>query len=123
MSGDVRSQLPALVGDLREAVLLEDDQQCVLLTSAAFCRLFGVAEAPDALIGLEFAAVTNLIAHHFADPSGWLRTANTLRAARQGPRQQPFVHSDGHVVERLATAGMSHYLPKPFRGAELIAAT
>jgi protein-histidine pros-kinase len=94
------SQLRALVGSLREAVLVEDEERRVLLTNAEFCRLFGISAPPEALIGMDCAAAADQSAALFVDPSAWLSRVAEILAGRHTVAAEELTLADGRTFER-----------------------
>ncbi|MBI3789493.1 MAG: PAS-domain containing protein [Gemmatimonadetes bacterium] len=94
------AQLAALVGSLREAVLVEDEQRRVLLTNAEFCRLFGIPAPPAALVGMDCAAAAEQSAQLFADPRDFLARVDAILAARQTVAGEELALADGRTFER-----------------------
>ena len=78
------ARLVALIGSLTTGVLLEDESLEVVLANEAFCKLLGLPDTPQALIGLRRHRLIQRLRDRLADPAEALWQLGTL-ADRQRP--------------------------------------
>lgn len=89
----------ALVAALPGAVLLADAGARVVMANPAFCRLFGLTQPPEDLVGVDCSQATTVAAARLQDPESFLSRMAEWMAARE-PAMDEVRFLDGRVCER-----------------------
>jgi PAS domain S-box-containing protein len=101
-----QTKLSALLHNLQDAILVEDDHRRVLLANEAFCDLFAIDAPPDALVGADCREAAAAARDLFVDPAALTdRVADILEAGDKVSAETLHL-TDGRIVER-------DYVPVP----------
>jgi len=92
-----RSQLSALIQNLQDAVLLENEDRELLLVNQAFCDLFNIPQPPEALAGADCAAAAQSL---FSDPTVLTERVETILDAGRPVSAETLHLNDGRILER-----------------------
>ena len=95
-----RSQLSALVQNLQDAVLLENEDRELLLANQAFCDLFDIPKPPEALRGADCGAVAEAAEDLFADPTALSDRVESILTAGEPVSAETLHLNDGRILER-----------------------
>lgn len=80
---ETKARLETLIEHLQAGVLMENAAREVLLTNQAFCRLFGLEQTPQQLLGIDCQAAAEQSSAYFQNPRTFLaRVAEILRRGR-----------------------------------------
>ncbi len=93
------AQLTALMENLQQGVLFENEARRVLYTNQAFCDLFGIP-SPAMIIGADCAAAAEMSKSLFSDPEGFVQSIEMRLAAQQVVHNETLTLVDGRVWER-----------------------
>ncbi|MBN2389496.1 MAG: GAF domain-containing protein, partial [Anaerolineae bacterium] len=93
------AQLTALMENLQQGVLFENEARRVLYTNQAFCDLFGVP-SPEMMIDADCAAAAEMSKSLFSDPEGFVQGIVTCLAGREVVHNEILTLVDGRVWER-----------------------
>ncbi len=94
------SRLSALIENLQTGILVEDEDRRIVLINRSLCRMFGLQESPESLIGLDCVPVAEAIKTQFADTAAFPeRIAQVLGACRPVIGEELLL-ANGRVVER-----------------------
>ena len=94
------SRLSALIENLQAGILVEDEDRRIVLVNRSLCRMFGLKDSPESLIGLDCAPVAEAIKAQFADAATFPeRIAQVLGACRPVVGEE-LILANGRVVER-----------------------
>jgi PAS domain S-box-containing protein len=66
------SRLTALIANLQAGILVQDELGKVFLVNQQFCQLFGLAAAPEELIGTDGVEIAETAQYLFTEPEGYL---------------------------------------------------
>ena len=94
------SRLSALIENLQAGILLEDENRRVVLANGAFCKQFGLAQAPDDLMGHATSLLYEQMKPHFTNGSDFQRRLITVITNRQPIVGEELIMADGRVMER-----------------------
>ncbi len=94
------SWLNALIANLPQAVLFEDDNHNILITNTKFCKLFGLAEKPEEIKGKNFIQVNADLANIIANPSQNIEQITTLTSLKKPVTKEHLHFSDGRILSR-----------------------
>lgn len=103
--------LSALIENLQDGVLVENEHRKIVLVNEAFCRLFMIPVPPQLLIGNNCRAAAEASPHLFADPN-FNERVEAILTARTMVVAEELVLKDGRVLER-------DYVPITFAGEHL----
>ncbi|WP_210521800.1 PAS domain S-box protein [Hymenobacter terricola] len=93
-------RLASTIASLQHAVLLEDEHQCVILANAAFCRLFGLAEAPAALVGTSTGQLVERMKGYFNEEATFALRIGAMQESMDAISGEPLVLRDGRTLLR-----------------------
>jgi PAS domain S-box-containing protein len=94
------SRLAALIENMQAGILVEDEERRVVLTNQTFCDLFGVAAAPEDLLGQTYPQMARAAGELFDDREGYTRDIDTIFALRRTRVGDELPLRDGRVLER-----------------------
>jgi len=92
-----------MIDALPTPVLVEDEHRVLVCVNKAFCELFGIAAAPDMLIGVDCAQSAEYSKHLFADPDGFIKGIEKTLVRQTPIYDEVLVMADGRVLERSYT--------------------
>ncbi|UOQ51695.1 PAS domain-containing hybrid sensor histidine kinase/response regulator [Hymenobacter cellulosivorans] len=95
-----RTQLAAVVQNMRLGFMLVDDSGRVELVNQRYCELFGLSEVPGELHQTTGMAVAARICHNFKDPAYYLAQAGAIRQRGESVLNEELELADGRVLER-----------------------
>jgi PAS domain S-box-containing protein len=95
-----RSQLSALIQNLQDAVLLENEDRELLLVNQAFCDLFNIPQPPEALAGADCAAAAEAAQSLFSDPTVLTERVEAILDAGRPVSAETLHLNDGRILER-----------------------
>ena len=96
----VATRLETLVTSRRMAVLIEDEHHRIRLVNDLFCRMFGLNEAPDELVGTDCTGLVAASGRLFEEPAEFERRIGELLAAGQLVKGERIRMLANRVVER-----------------------
>ncbi len=97
---ETTSRLTALIRNLDAGLLVEDERRMIQLANPGFCRLFGIPEPPERLVGVDGSRSAAGLAEMFEDPKGFLDDIDGTLAARSLVSAAEVRTRDGRVLER-----------------------
>jgi len=103
------TKLSALLQNLQDAILVEDDHRQVLLVNQAFCDLFRIDAPPEALVGADCRNAASAAAKLFVDPTALTDRVVEILEAGEKVSAETLHLTDGRIVER-------DYVPVPIGG-------
>ncbi len=104
-------RLSALIENLQDGILVENEHRKIVLINEAFCKLFRITVSPQSLIGNDCRAAAEASPHLFADPD-FNERVDAILGARTIVVAEELVLKDGRVLER-------DYAPITFAGEHL----
>ena len=96
-------RLASTIASLQHAVLLEDEHRRVILVNAAFCHLFGLDEAPAALVGTSTGELAERIKGHFNEEATFGLSVGVMQESMQAISGEPLMLRDGRTLLRNFT--------------------
>jgi PAS domain S-box-containing protein len=93
------AQLTALMENLQQGVLFENEARHVLYTNQAFCDLFGVP-SPEMMIGADCAVAAEMSKSLFNDPEGFVQGIQACLVDQEVVHNEVLILADGRVWER-----------------------
>lgn len=100
MSDNELLRYKALIHNLNDAVLVEDENRKIIVTNQAFCDLFNVPAPPEALLGSDCSNSAEQSKHLFKDPDAFLHSVARSLANRRTVKNEYFELQNGTSVER-----------------------
>jgi PAS domain S-box-containing protein len=97
---DTANRMSALIMNLQEGVLLEDENREILLTNQYFCDLFHIPVSPDVLRGTNCSGSAEASMHLFKEPEVFLKRINQLTKKRVICTNEELELKDGRFLER-----------------------
>lgn len=97
---DSQSRLTAVVYNLQFGVLLEDEHRNIALTNKVFCDMFGIAVAPDDMIGTDCSNAAEESKLFFKDPEGFVSRIETLLKERKTVLADELYTVTGVILQR-----------------------
>ncbi len=89
-----------LIAHLQGGVLVEDETRHIVLMNQAFCDLFNISLAAEALIGTDYADNAETIKTLFVDPEGFVNRTNHILQERQPVARETLHLRDGRMFSR-----------------------
>ena len=96
-------RLASTIASLRYAVLVEDEHQRIILVNDAFCKLFGLAEDPAALVGTCTGQLAERIKDQFKEEATFVLSIGAMQASMAAISGEPLVLRDGRTLLRYFT--------------------
>ncbi|MBF9239675.1 PAS domain S-box protein [Hymenobacter sp. BT683] len=96
-------RLGSTIASLQHAVLLEDEHRRVILVNDAFCRLFGLAEGPVALVGTSTDQLAERIKGCFNEEATFTLSIGAMQESMQAISGEPLLLRDGRTLLRNFT--------------------
>jgi PAS domain S-box-containing protein len=93
-------RLDSTIASLQHAVLLEDEHRRVILVNDAFCRLFGLAEGPAALVGTSAGELVERMKGYFNEEATFTLSIGALQESMEAISGEPLVLRDGRTLLR-----------------------
>ncbi|GAA4035968.1 hypothetical protein GCM10022409_21040 [Hymenobacter glaciei] len=103
-------RLGSTIASLEHAVLLEDEHRRVILVNAAFCSLFGLEEAPAALVGTSTSKLAEQMKAYFNEEDSFALSIGVMQDSMQAISDESLVLRDGRTLLR-------NFTPIQVRGA------
>ena len=94
------ARLASLMSQMQSGVLVEDAQRRIALVNVEFCRIFGMPEEPDLLLGADCTGTADQSKHLATDPEAFVALIDARMAAREIARSDIVTFADGRVFER-----------------------
>lgn len=94
------ARLTQVIASMSGGVLVEDEHRCIAFVNQAFCDMFGINEAPDALIGTDCTGNPEASKGLFLDPDGFVRGIHSTLEVRQPVTGETLHLTDGRVFAR-----------------------
>ena len=96
----ISSRLSALIANLQEGILVEDEHRRLVIVNQEFCRIFQIPATPEQMIGADCAEAAENLKSTFCDPPGFLgRIEETLRERTTAIKEELQL-TDGRTLER-----------------------
>ncbi|MGI4864391.1 MAG: PAS domain S-box protein [Janthinobacterium lividum] len=92
-------RLSATIGSLQRGILLVDDEQRVVQTNMAFCRIFELDVPPERLVGMTSMEVTLLVQQQFTDPAHMLLMKYEIITRREPRHDYLLTLRNGHILQ------------------------
>ncbi len=93
-------RLESLIGNLQDALLVENEQRQIVLTNQPFCQIFGIPAPPAALRGADCSRAAEQSKALFADPEGFLSRVAEILQNRKRALAEILEMADGRILER-----------------------
>jgi PAS domain S-box-containing protein len=93
-------RLETFISNLQYGILLEDENRRMMLTNKAFCSIFSIPVAPEALIGADCEAAVHEIKNLFVDADYFVSRINQLLDKRALVLGDELHTTDGRILER-----------------------
>lgn len=94
------NRLKALMLNLKNAVLLKDENKKIVLANQKFCELFDIEYAPKDLKGKYFTFDDDRIKNLFENSDGFINRINEVMAAEEGVLDDEVQMKNGKILER-----------------------
>ena len=94
------SRLSALIQNLSEGLLVEDERRTIRLVNLHLLKMFGIPGRVDDLVGQDCAAAAVGLAQLFEDPEAFLSAVDRTLNARELERATEWKMRDGRTLER-----------------------
>ncbi len=94
------SRLAALLSNLQDGILVEDEERRLVLVNQEFCRIFGIEASPKAMVGADCAQAAENLKGIFADSALFLSRITAILAERQVVVNEEIALLDGRTLER-----------------------
>ena len=94
------NRLATLIRNMKEGILLEDENRRIVLTNQAFCSMFGIPADPDSLTGTDCSNSAELSRGLFLNPDAFVHDIHRLLANRRSERSESLELADGRFFER-----------------------
>jgi len=75
---DTNDLLAQLVTNIKEGILIEDENRKIILANKEFCKQFGITNSPETIIGADFGATEKRSKHLFKNPDLFLARIDQL---------------------------------------------
>lgn len=92
-------RLRTMIGALRTAVLIENENRALVGVNRAFCDLFQIDASPDDLIGTDCAQTAEFSKHLFTEPDYFMQVTERAMTKRQPISGELFTLIDGRMLE------------------------
>ncbi len=89
-----------LIKNLKESILLDDENCKVILTNANFCKLFNISLSPEELIGVDCKSTIVKVAGLFKEPETFITRVSEIIKVKQPVLMEEIEMADGHMLER-----------------------
>lgn len=96
--------LSTLTQNLPAGILVEDADRQVLFSNQAFCEMFKIEAAPEALVGTDCMAAAENIKEQFVDSERFIERTNDVVETEASSQRDVFDLVDGRTLERRITA-------------------
>lgn len=93
-------RLQRLVGNLDDAILVEDENSKIHLINRQFCELFNIPAEPASLKGADCSEAAEQSKHLFKDPEAFVSRINDLLEHKKKTTGELLEMADGRVLER-----------------------
>lgn len=93
-------RLRRLVGNLDDAILVEDEHSRIHLINQQFCKLFDIPADPDSLRGTDCSEAAEQSKHLFKDPDAFVNRINELLKEKKKTNGDMLEMVDGRILER-----------------------
>ncbi len=90
----------ALVENMQAGVLVETSERTMFAVNSAFCRIFGIAEHPEALVGTDCAQAAEAAKRLLAEPDRFPARIAEIVAGHHTIVAEEVVFADGRILER-----------------------
>ncbi|CAN5517907.1 hypothetical protein BH10BAC3_BH10BAC3_18310 [soil metagenome] len=97
---NIASRVAPLMENLKDGILIEDENRKLLLTNSSFCEIFGLDEAPSSLQGMDCWKLTKRAMHLFSDPAEFLNETKRLVTNQQHITNHELTLKDGRIFKR-----------------------
>lgn len=95
-----RTRLEAIIDHFPGGLLVEDDQRHIVLVNHTFCRLFGLEEHPEGVVGENFSNCIARIRSRFSHPEHFEWQLRELGEGLEAVLGRELGLADGRVLER-----------------------
>jgi PAS domain S-box-containing protein len=93
------ARLEALVGNIPQGVLFEDDYRRIQFANATFCNLFGIPSV-GTILGADCGQLAQQASEYFSDPEGFLQSIGDHLAGKGITLSEELPLRDGRTLER-----------------------
>ncbi|MEI6888235.1 MAG: response regulator [Bacteroidales bacterium] len=93
-------RLSNIIINMREGVLVEDENRLIVLMNESFCAMFGIPVKPEVLIGADCSGSAEQSKHLFEDPEVFVSGINYLLAKRKKVTGEILRLKDGRTLSR-----------------------
>ncbi len=94
------TRLRALISNLQDGILVEDEHRRITLVNQEFCSLFGMTTSPETLIGSDCSRSAEEIRHMFSHPADFLTRIDDILRLREVVTRDELELVDGRTFER-----------------------
>ena len=92
--------LGALVDNLQDGILFEDENRTILYANRRFCELFRISSSPEALVNADWRSALKNSGARFDQPERYEQRIEDIIARNEAVFGEELLLSDGRVVER-----------------------
>lgn len=93
-------RLFALITNLQKGVLVEDENRQIILVNQLFCDFFGIAAAPDEMIGTSYLDVLEQMKTSFPESGSFVLQTSKLLDRKETVVEVKLPTIDGRILER-----------------------
>ena len=93
-------RLFALITNLQKGVLVEDENRQIILVNQLFCDFFGIAAAPDEMIGTSYLDVLEQMKTSFPESGSFVQQTSKLLDRKETVVEVKLPTIDGRILER-----------------------
>ena len=97
---DITKRLTALIENLQDGIMVEDENRKLIFTNIRFCKIFGLHESPESLTGIDCWKLTKRAMHLFNDRSGFFNETNQLITQQRYCLNRELILRDGRILKR-----------------------
>jgi PAS domain S-box-containing protein len=97
---DSTKRLTALIENLQDGIMVEDENRKLIFTNHRFCKIFGLPETPEALVGIDCWKLTKRAMHLFDDQMSFFNDTNQLITKQHTCINKELFLKDGRVLKR-----------------------
>jgi PAS domain S-box-containing protein len=97
---DSENRLSSLIRNLKEAILLEDQNRRIVLTNENFCRMFNIPVAPELLTGADCSTSADDSKHLFKNPDKFVLRIDEILKKKKMVLSEELEMTNGQYLER-----------------------
>lgn len=94
------SRFSALISNLSEGILLEDETGKVVLSNQGLCDIFRMAVSPQMLLGTSCETALKIVSVLFPEPTAFIERTKEVMALRKPVSREQITLLDGRILSR-----------------------